>query len=210
MKRFFSILIIAFFVYSCNSDKNADSSKEQATINNLTKLGDESYKAHNFNKAIEYYEEVIKINTTNDNAYFKAAQAYVEVKLSKAIKLYSKAIGLNSKNSDYYLYRGIAFIIDEKYNKALIDFDKVLELKPNDNKALLEKAYCYYFQSQYNKSLEIIEVIIKQTDSFAEVYYLEGLVNLDLEEKEQACEAFHKAQDLGYAVEQFLFKQACD
>jgi len=214
MKKNFLILTIAFFVYSCNSDKNADkktrSLKEQATIDNLTSIGDKSYNAHDFSKAVEYYEKAIKINSKDEIVLFKAAQAYVEVfKLSKAIKLYSKAIDLNPNNPDYFFNRGRALILDKNFNKAIKDFNKVLELKPNNKEAFLKKAYCYYFQNEYNKSLEIIESIIKQTNDFAEVYYLKGLVNLDLESKEQACKDFLKAQEFGYTVEQFLIEQAC-
>src|SRR3989339_2264001 len=111
MKNFFLILLIITFIYSCDSNRSSNKKipdlDKQKAIENFIKQGDVSYNNHDFVKASEYYNKAIKIDSKNDIAIYKAAQAYAqEFKTKKAIKLLSKAIKLNPKNPDYYFFKG--------------------------------------------------------------------------------------------------------
>ncbi|KAJ0077927.1 hypothetical protein Patl1_36983 [Pistacia atlantica] len=71
--------------------------------------GNAAFKGRQWNKAVSYYSEAIKINGTNATYYCNRAAAYLELGcFQQAEEDCSKAISLDKKNVKAYLRRGTA------------------------------------------------------------------------------------------------------
>nr|XP_016456544.1 PREDICTED: outer envelope protein 64, mitochondrial [Nicotiana tabacum] len=103
----------------------------------LKEKGNAAYKGKQWNKAVSYYTEAIKLN---DNAtyYCNRAAAYLELGcFRQAEEDCTKAILLDKKNVKAYLRRGTARESLLFYKEALQDFRHALVLEPQNKVASL-------------------------------------------------------------------------
>ncbi|KAL7001900.1 Outer envelope protein 64, mitochondrial [Sarracenia purpurea var. burkii] len=104
----------------------------------LKEKGNAAFKGRQWNKAVSYYSEAIKLNETNATYYCNRAAAYLELGcFREAEEDCSKAISLDKKNVKAYLRRGTARESLLYYNEALQDFKHALVLEPQNKVANL-------------------------------------------------------------------------
>ncbi|XP_047339739.1 translocon at the outer membrane of chloroplasts 64-like [Impatiens glandulifera] len=100
--------------------------------------GNEAVKAKQWQKAVGFYTEAIKLNGNNATYYSNRAAAYLEIgSIIQAEADCSKAINFDKKNVKAYLRRGIAREILSYYKEAIDDFNYVLVLEPTNKRASL-------------------------------------------------------------------------
>ncbi|XP_031261233.1 outer envelope protein 64, mitochondrial isoform X3 [Pistacia vera] len=100
--------------------------------------GNAAFKGRQWNKAVSYYSEAIKINGTNATYYCNRAAAYLELGcFQQAEEDCSKAISLDKKNVKAYLRRGTAKETLLCYKEASQDFKHALVLEPQNKVANL-------------------------------------------------------------------------
>ncbi|KAK6121213.1 hypothetical protein DH2020_045039 [Rehmannia glutinosa] len=101
-------------------------------------FGNAAYKGKQWNKAVSYYTEAIKLNETNPTYYCNRAAAYLELGcFQQAEEDCTKAISLDKKNVKAYLRRGTAKESLLFYREALQDFKYALVLEPQNKAASL-------------------------------------------------------------------------
>ncbi|XWS68291.1 hypothetical protein CRYUN_Cryun04dG0078300 [Craigia yunnanensis] len=104
----------------------------------LKEKGNAAFKGMQWNKAVEYYSEAIKLNGTNATYYNNRAAAYLELGcFQQAEEDCNKAISLDKKNVKAYLRRGTARESLLCYKEALEDFKHALVLEPQNKVANL-------------------------------------------------------------------------
>ncbi|XP_031261234.1 outer envelope protein 64, mitochondrial isoform X4 [Pistacia vera] len=104
----------------------------------LKEKGNAAFKGRQWNKAVSYYSEAIKINGTNATYYCNRAAAYLELGcFQQAEEDCSKAISLDKKNVKAYLRRGTAKETLLCYKEASQDFKHALVLEPQNKVANL-------------------------------------------------------------------------
>ncbi|KAI7726192.1 hypothetical protein M8C21_023988 [Ambrosia artemisiifolia] len=102
----------------------------------LKEKGNAAYKGKQFNKAITYYTEAIKLDESNATFYCNRAAAYLELGcFQQAEEDCTKAISLDKKNVKAYLRRGTARESVLYYKDALQDFKHALVLEPQNKAA---------------------------------------------------------------------------
>eukprot|EP00252_Welwitschia_mirabilis_P000757 TRINITY_DN1071_c0_g1_i1.p1 TRINITY_DN1071_c0_g1~~TRINITY_DN1071_c0_g1_i1.p1 ORF type:complete len:590 (+),score=124.05 TRINITY_DN1071_c0_g1_i1:345-2114(+) len=100
--------------------------------------GNSAYKEKQWQKAINFYTEAIKLNGKNATYYSNRAAAYLELRsFSQAEADSSAAINLDKKNVKAYLRRGTAREMLGYYKEALEDFNHALVLEPTNTQASL-------------------------------------------------------------------------
>ncbi|KAL9275950.1 Outer envelope protein 64, mitochondrial-like protein, partial [Drosera capensis] len=98
--------------------------------------GNAAFKRREWNKAVSYYSEAIKLNGTNATYYSNRAAAYLELGcFQKAEEDCSKTISLEKKNVKAYLRRGTARESLLRYKEAAEDFKHALVLEPQNKVA---------------------------------------------------------------------------
>nr|KJB32063.1 hypothetical protein B456_005G221100 [Gossypium raimondii] len=104
----------------------------------LKEKGNAAFKGKQWNKAVNYYTEAIKLNGTNATYYNNRAAAYLELGcFQQAEEDCNKAISLDKKNVKAYLRRGTARDSLLCYKEALEDFKHALVLEPQNKVANL-------------------------------------------------------------------------
>lgn len=102
----------------------------------LKEKGNAAYKGKQWNKAVNYYSEAIKLNGKNATYYSNRAAAYLQLGcFQKAEEDCNRAISLDKKNVKAYLRRGTARESLLFYKDAAQDFKHALVLEPQNKVA---------------------------------------------------------------------------
>ena len=116
------------------SSRNVVSKEESAEI--AKEKGNQAYKDKQWQKAIEFYSEAIKLSGNNATYYSNRAQAYLERgSYLQAEADCTKAINLDKKNVKAYFRRGTAREMLGYYKDAIDDFKYALVLEPTNKRA---------------------------------------------------------------------------
>ncbi|XP_022725878.1 outer envelope protein 64, chloroplastic-like isoform X2 [Durio zibethinus] len=100
--------------------------------------GNQAYKDKQWQKAIGFYTEAIKLSGNNATYYSNRAAAYLELgSFLQAEADCTKAINLDKKNVKAYLRRGTAREMLGYYKEAIEDFSYALVLEPTNKRAAL-------------------------------------------------------------------------
>lgn len=102
----------------------------------LKEKGNAAYKGKQWNKAVNYYSEAIKLNGKNATYYSNRAAAYLQLGcFQKAEEDCNRAISLDKKNVKAYLRRGTSRESLLFYKDAAQDFKHALVLEPQNKVA---------------------------------------------------------------------------
>jgi tetratricopeptide (TPR) repeat protein len=162
-KLFLLISIISFF--ACSQKTN--------DYKELYQLALTETDNGNFDEAIDYLDQVIKIKPEFDSAYAERAYNYLSIDEAElALKDADKAISYNYNNTCALYYRGMINNYLYKADEAIKDFTHIIRLRDSVymNIALQERAYVYYNSDQFKKAIEDFNRMLK-TDSLNESIY---------------------------------------
>ncbi|KAK9690845.1 hypothetical protein RND81_09G157800 [Saponaria officinalis] len=116
----------------------ADANDEMDAAELLKEKGNAAYKGKQWNKAVNFYTEAIKLNGMNATYFSNRAAAYLELAcFQKAEEDCTQAISLDKKNVKAYLRRGTSRESLLRYKDAVEDFKHALVLEPQNKVASL-------------------------------------------------------------------------
>lgn len=96
-------------------------------------------EAEDAKKGLKEFDEHIKKNPKDKDAYFERAEAFSNLhEYEKAAADYSKMISLDSADINSYLLRAKMYAKLRQPEKALADYDKVVSIAPQSLRLLLE------------------------------------------------------------------------
>jgi tetratricopeptide (TPR) repeat protein len=126
----------------------------QQSANNYYRLGTEYYLKDEYNKAIEYLTEAIKLEPDNAKYYNERGKNYNRLKdYEKSIADRSKAIELEPDNALYYNNRGINYNWLNDFERAVADKSKAIELKPDNAEYYNSRGISYSWLRDYEKAI---------------------------------------------------------
>jgi tetratricopeptide (TPR) repeat protein len=176
----------------------------QTSDQDLMESGKEKYSQKQYNKAYEDFDDALRLNPKNAEAYFYLALVFDKVFTPKTtesinlkISLLNTAIKLNPNYKDAYFYRGVEKFYLKEYENAISDYNRILE-KDVDN------FQCYTYRGMAKSKLNDndgamldFDKAIKLNTNYSLAYGMRGHLNLKLKQKEAACLDFKKAVELG-------------
>jgi len=116
--------------------------------------------------AIEDYDEAIRLNPKDADAYFSRGNAYYSLnKKERAIEDYDKAIRLNSQFADAYHNRGTTYCDLGQFERAIEDYDEAIRLNPKDAIAYNSRSNAYKLQGKKAEAIADFEKFITLTDN---------------------------------------------
>ncbi|XP_044466681.1 translocon at the outer membrane of chloroplasts 64-like [Mangifera indica] len=123
-------------VVTSKSLNNAINKEQSAEI--AKEKGNQAYKEKQWQKAISFYTEAIKLNGNNATYYSNRSAAYLELgSFLQAEADCTKAINLDKKCVKAYLRRGTAREMLGYYTEAVEDFQYALVLEPTNKRAAM-------------------------------------------------------------------------
>ena len=179
---------------------------------NLFNLGIQSINSKDYKLAIYYFNEVIKLNVNNVEAYYNKGLAKYYLAnnekgnkeeynkfINEAIEDYNKAIELNPNYSEAYNNRGIAKSDLGNLKEALEDYNKSVELNPYYSDPYNNIGVIMATLNEYEEALKNFNKSIELNPYYAKLYFNRGkaksnLVNL----KEKNSEEYNKLANEAY------------
>jgi tetratricopeptide (TPR) repeat protein/streptogramin lyase len=145
----------------------------------------------NYSKAIELYDEAIKLNPKSHVGHVYKGYALLKLKkYDEAITCYNVALEINSKEIDALKYKGLSLSNLSKYNEAIQCYDAALEIDPMDSKVWYYKGSALSQLSKYNEAIkcytEAIKINPEYNDPLRDKGLLEKFAKVVVEEKEPA------------------------
>ena len=175
------------------------------TAEEWKKLGNAASDSASYNKAIEYYQKALEVDSNYFDAYFNLGSAFASIfEFDTAIEYYNKALTKNDTDADVFFALGSIYAEKQDYNKAIELLKKSIELEPNSP----EKHYYLAFLYQEKGSLTYAMMYVKKAaqlgDTLAQQYYIDneiswedGFVKPDYEQIKLNTE--NKESDFYYA-----------
>jgi len=121
-----------------------------------------SFMRDEYGRTAADYDELIKLDPNNPNAYYERGDFYYEIdEYSKAIDDYSRAIQLNPNYTSAYFNRAYAYGEIGDYDKAIADYSKTIELDPNDVQAYYNRGLDYQNKGEVSKAVCDLEKCIE-------------------------------------------------
>lgn len=122
----------------------------------LNSLGQLYIKASDDEKALPFYEQIIKLNPVNVDAYNNMGGIYRRLKrYDESIAILNKALSFNKNNSEVKYNLGFTYKLMGKNDEACDCFEYVISENPNDVLAYNHLGSIYATKKDYQKSISI-------------------------------------------------------
>ena len=112
-------------------------------------------------------------------------------------------------NAAFYYYREQAAIQARQYQRALDDLAKAIELAPQELLYRAELAVVNIRVGRNEEAIRVLQEALKIEPKYAEAYRLMGQAYIQLKKKDEACESFAKAKELGDPNVDALIEKHC-
>lgn len=151
---------------------------------------------------------------TNTTGPYLLARAQALLNANQARKAmldydaYYKAMNGNV-NAAFYYYREQAAMQARQYQRALDDLAKAIELAPDELLYRAELAVVNIRVGRSEEAIRILQEALKIEPEYAEAYRLMGQAYIQLKKKDEACESFAKAKELGDPNVDALIEKHC-
>ena len=141
-------------------------------------------KIGNYKKAIQNFNDCVKIDPQLNKAWYLLAEIYYKnQKYNSALLNIKKAIDINSENENYWkLYAKINIGL-KLYEEADIGFQKIIELGEADESIWIAKTDVLIKLGEYNNAIDILEKCYELLDDksiilyrFSGIYFLQNKI----------------------------------
>ena len=156
--------------------------------------GDNHKDDGNYEDAINYYKQALKVRKDNPEVYLKLGKLHTHNgEYSKAINFFEKGYNYSQTNIGILNGLGRAYRKMQIFDKAEFYYQKVLEIDKNYLWALSGLSMAYTSQKKY-KDAEIILNEISQLEEYSFHPYMNlGIVHLCLKNSEESKDKFKEA-----------------
>ena len=121
---------------------------------------------------------------------------------------YYKAVN-GQVNDLFYYYREQAALKAKQFQRALNDMEKAIELSPKDLTYRAELAVVNIRVGRNEEALKVLQDALAIDSKYAEAYRLMGIAQLQMKKKQEACQSFAKAKELGDPNVDGLIEKHC-
>ncbi len=155
MNKIFCIFGVLLFYFGIVNLKGQAEAKGDDEV--YLKKSIDLYRKKDLDSALFYINLSIKLNSSNDVAYFRRSLIHEKLMnpsgtfedLATAIRLNPQAI--------YYNNRGLLYTFRENYKAALFDFDQAIALDSTYGLSYYNKASALYYMSELSEACEMME-----------------------------------------------------
>ena len=153
--------------------------------------GLEVHQNGNLDDAIEYYDEVIRLDPADTSivstAHYNKGVVYRQKEeIDLAIKEYTTAIQLDQDFADAYYRRGYAYFAKDNFDRAIEDYNQAIKLNPNSAEAYNNRGSAYYKRGEVERAIEDYNQAIQLKPKIVMFYHNRSFALLEAQEWEKA------------------------
>jgi tetratricopeptide (TPR) repeat protein len=147
-----------------------------------------------YHRAIEDYDEAVRLNPKHANAFSNRGVAYAgKQDYDRAIQSYDEAIRLNPNHADAFSNRGVAYARKGDYDRAIQSYDEAIHLNPNHAHALFDRGNAYRRKKDYDRAIEDYNEAIRVNPNHANAFSNRGVAYARKGEYELAIQSYDEA-----------------
>lgn len=198
------------FVAALQSYEKADALNSKSALLNANQ-GAAFLNLKQFEEANKKLKKALKLDPDLPEAhYFMGNLLYFDYRTQAAVRHYSKAISLRPSYRDALYMRAAAYTEMERYDLALRDYQTVLELDPTLSVAKFNTAIIFVLNEQYQEALEVLsEINPDDLPTPKDYYFYQGEALYFTDRKEEACEGYEKAAEMGDDEAREIYMSYC-
>lgn len=158
-------------------------------------LGNIFYLNEEKDKAKEYYQNALSLNSNNEKVYFNLAMVYFsEENLEKAKEYFLQALEINPYYLSAYINLAIIYKKLEFFDEAINCYEKALSLEKNDGDIYYNYANVLMKKEYYNNAIIFLEKSLTlNSKKIYKTYYSLGVVYQNQGLYKKALEFFNKS-----------------
>jgi tetratricopeptide (TPR) repeat protein len=177
-------------------NQEADNSTKSEAV--LFRKGAELLKAQKWEEGIDYFNQVISLNSHNSKAYYNRGFGYYGMKdYGKAWEDLAKAVELDPKDSTAFLYMGLIKYYQNDFEASIIQYTKAIDVDPKYATAYYNRGISKGQLKDFNGAIDDFNKAIELKSDYPDAYFNRGLAKYFMKKPDKACEDWHKAKDLG-------------
>jgi tetratricopeptide (TPR) repeat protein len=183
--------------------KGTEKTKVQNIINSLAASdwylkGFNAYEAQDYNKAIYYFSESIKLDSNYAEAYNARGSVYwfATDKFFSALEDFNKAIKINPNIARYYYNRGLTSYVIGNFHNAQFDYNIAIKLNSQDPEFYHVRGLLLKEMKIYNNSIHDFSSAIKLNPTNGRYYFHRGYCYLSINDIKNALSDFTISIDL--------------
>ena len=157
---------------------------DRKNIERLFDLGHDAFISKDYEKSIEYLDEIINIYNKDIIAYSDSEFIIYSDSYDNEDDEEGKNINNEDINTthdtlvDVYYNRGLSYFNLKKYEEAIKDFDKVIELSPDKSNAYYNRGHSKSYLGQYEEGIKDFKKVLEFNEDDAEAIYYIGLEDM--------------------------------
>jgi Tfp pilus assembly protein PilF len=164
----------------------------------------------NYSKALEYYNEALKLNTIDKEAYTNRGNIYFNSKkLDLAYQDYKKALSIDPGYYSALDNLGALFAMRGQYDSALANLNRALSIKPDYFSAYRNRALTFMELKRYNESINDFESFLKYQPEDPDIYNAIGVCYRMGEKYGESLKVINKALAIKQDPHFFLNRSYC-
>jgi len=198
------------FVAAIQSYERAESLNRESAILNAN-YGAAFLNLNQLDEAEKKIKTALRLDNQLPEAYyFLGNLKYFEFNTHSALKNYNKAIELQPDYRDALYMKAAANAELGNYELAMEDYQKVLDLDPSLELAKYNMAVLLISNEEYDKGMSLLEEVTPQRLPDPEYFYFyQGEALYFSGKKEESCELYAKAGEMGDAESQEIYRKYC-
>jgi len=159
--------------------------------------GDQLFNQKQYQLALQHYTAAIKLDSKNDEAYFKRGLTQRRLNnLKAAIANYTTALKLNPQFADAYNNRGLVKRQLGDKQAAIADFTQALQVDSQHAQAYNNRGTTYSDLGNKKAALADYTQVLQIKADSAEAYFNRGVVQSDLDDLKAAISDYSQAIQL--------------
>jgi tetratricopeptide (TPR) repeat protein len=178
----------------------------------LIDRGNREAKAGNYKAAIKRYDDVLKINPRNANAYYNRGIVWFEMgEMDNAISDYTKALEIDKELTEAYFNRAFIWRSKGNYDRAISDYTKALLLNPNNslkNRIYFSRALTWYKRGDYERTIGDLTEGINLDSRNPEAYFYRAEAWYEKGNFDRAISDYSKAIEINPKYTKAVFDRA--
>ncbi len=155
-------------------------SAESEKFESLLRRGDALLGTKEFQRAMDYYNQALKLQPKNPYVLLNKAIALFKIKnAEKSLEIFNFLIKEYPRYSAAFFNKADMFYTLGKLDEAIPMYVKAIELDPEDLRSRVNLGVIYVKKEMYNKALDEFKSILDKNDESADVHYNLGVIYSD-------------------------------
>jgi tetratricopeptide (TPR) repeat protein len=169
----------------------------------LINRGNAWQEEEDYGRAIDDYSMAIAYEPGAADAFMNRGLAYYRTsKTTEALEDFNRAILLGAADAEAYNSRGLILASMQRVDEALLDFIHATKLDEAYTDAWINQGLLFANMGDFSRALDVFSNALLADDHSAKAHYWRGMVLLQLQRTQEACDDLKVAVSLGWPAEQ--------